>query len=42
MKENEEPDIWKCNNCGEIFVPSLWNGFKCPACGSRDAKPIDL
>ena len=35
-----DEEIWECNNCGRIFSPAPYNGYKCPDCGSRDAKPI--
>ncbi|NGX34011.1 MAG: hypothetical protein K1060chlam1_00356 [Candidatus Anoxychlamydiales bacterium] len=35
-----DEEIWQCNNCKTIFFPAIYNSYKCPSCGSRDAKPI--
>ena len=39
-KKAEDFEIWQCNQCDTIFYPTPSNGYKCPKCGSRDAKPI--
>ncbi len=37
---SESIEIWQCNDCGEIFSPASYNGYKCPNCGSYRSKPL--
>ena len=40
-KDYEDIEMLQCNNCDTIYRPSVFNGFACPKCKSRDARPVD-
>jgi len=40
-KLSEDIEMLQCNECDTIYKPSVFNGFACPNCGSRDARQVD-